>query len=88
LFDVRLVHEVLNDRNHATVIIIAGGTHIKKTFDALVSIGYKRVPMVQECLMAENATGRGCFAQLGAVKQRLCALPRPVSLTCCEHFLP
>jgi len=87
LFDVRLVHEVLNDVRHKTVVVIAGGTHVREAFDALLKAGYEHVPVIQECLASSGATAKNSIDSY-ALQQKRSVLPRPITLTCSKRFWP
>lgn len=91
LFDARLVHEVLNDTQHKTVVVIAGGTHVREAFDALAKSGYEHVPVIQECLASSATAARnGLSNRFDSQRkpQSLYGLPRPLALTCSKRFWP
>jgi hypothetical protein len=87
LFDARLVHEALNDRQHKTVVVIAGGTHVREVFDALIKAGYEHVPIIQECLVSGVTTAKNSI-DTHASQQKRSVLPRPIALTCSKRFWP
>lgn len=87
LFDARLVHEVLNDAYHKTVIVVAGGTHVREAFDALIKAGYEHVPIIQECL-ASSATATRNSVDVSNSQHKGSVLPRPIALTCSKRFWP
>jgi hypothetical protein len=93
LFDVRLVHEVLNDVQHKSVVVIAGGTHVREAFDALAKAGYEHVPVIQECFAPSSAVGRNGIDvqndfEVRDLHKNSYALPRPIALTCSKRFWP
>jgi hypothetical protein len=93
LFDVRLVHEVLNDAQHKSVVVIAGGTHVREAFDALIKAGYEHVPVIQECFAPSSAVGHNGVDvhndfEVSDSHKNSYALPRPIALTCSKRFWP
>jgi len=87
LFDVRVVHELLNDTRHKTVVVIAGGTHIRETFTALEKVGYESVPIIQECLATSSIAVQKSLDASHAQKNSF-VLPRPIALSCSKRFWP
>jgi hypothetical protein len=88
LFDVRLVHEVLNDAHHKTVVVVAGGTHVREVFDALIKAGYEHVPIIQECLASSATATRNSVDVSNSQHKGRSVLPRPIALTCSKRFWP
>jgi len=87
LFDARLVHEILNDTQHKTLVVIAGGTHVQEAFDVLVKSDYEQIPLIQECLPSSSVSARSGVDVTPTQKNNF-ALPRPIALSCSKRFWP
>lgn len=86
LLDIKLFHAVLSSQHKKTVMVLAGGTHIKKMGELLKQAGYHTVHHTRANIAQEHDLKK-CRVGLDIINGSFCLKPYPVSIDVIDQFL-
>lgn len=85
LFDCALLHSIVTAHNKNMIIVIAGGTHIQRSFEQLTKIGYKQTYATTVNFKRDYDLNRNIGSPV--MPGGYCVKPHPINLEILKNYI-